>query len=93
MKKGAAIDSVLFSRPGYNALGEPYKPVVQGLGTRKENRPKQIAVGNEKPFKPQSHVKHPVKSSYSHMTDYVEIQKNFRSDENPREVISAPRNI
>ena len=27
------------------------------------------------------------------MTDYVEIQKNFKSDENPREVLIGPRNI
>lgn len=41
VQKGAAIDRCLFSKPGYNALGEPYKPPITGLG-RKENRSKQI---------------------------------------------------
>ena len=27
------------------------------------------------------------------MTDFVEIKKNFKSDENPREVLIGPRNI
>ena len=60
---------------------------------RKENRARQIEVGNEKPFKPQSRVKHAVKAPYNHMTDFVEIQKNFRNEENPREVDIPPRNI
>ena len=27
------------------------------------------------------------------MTDFVEIQKNYRDEENPREVVIPPRNI
>ena len=92
VKKGPAIDKVLFSRPGYNALGEKYKVPISSLA-RKEDRKKQIECGNEKAFKPQSVVKHPVKSSYTHMTDFVEIQKNFKNAENPREVDIAPSNI
>lgn len=60
---------------------------------RKENRQTQIAAGNEKPFKPQSHVKYPVTAAYDHMKEYEHVQKNFRSDENPREVITSPRNL
>ncbi len=70
VKKGAAIDSVLFSRPGYNAEGDKYQQRGNML-ERKENRARQIENGNEKPFKPQSRVKHAVKSAYEHMTDFV----------------------
>ena len=93
VKKGAAIDSVLFSKPGVNALGDPYVQRYGSVLDRKENRARQIECGNEKPFKPQSHVKHPVKASYIHMTDFVEIQKNYKDEENPRDVVIPPRNI
>lgn len=77
VQKGAAIDRCLFTKPGYNALGEPFKPPIRGLA-RKEDRAKQIAEGHEKPFKPQSNVKERYsRSSYAHMTDFVEIKKNF----------------
>ena len=92
MKKGPSIDAVLFSKPGYVACGDPYKQ-TGNLLSRKENRQRQVECGNEKPFKPQSRVRHPVKAAYEHMTDFVEIQKNFRSEENPRDVIIAPPNI
>ena len=32
-------------------------------------------------------------ASYGHMTDFVEIKKNFRSEEAPHEVIIEPPNI
>ncbi len=60
---------------------------------RKEDRKHQVEMGNELPFKPAKHVKHPVKASYDHMQDFVEVKKNFRSEENPREVIIGPRNF
>ena len=56
VKKGASIDKVLFSKPGYNCLGDQYKQPISSL-TRKEDRETQIAVGNEKRFKHQSKVK------------------------------------
>jgi len=42
VKKGAAIDKVLFAAPGYNAVGEPYQPVTFNL-VRKENRAYQFS--------------------------------------------------
>ena len=88
VKKGAAIDKVLFMKPTYNALGDQYKKPIACL-TRSEDRTAQIAAGNEKRFKHQSRVKERYyKAAYEHKTDFVEIQKNFRSEENPREVIS-----
>ncbi len=92
VKKGPAIDKVMFGVKSYNAVGDPYVP-REGNVARKENRARQIEVGNEKPFKPQSMVKVKVKSAYEHMTDFTEIQKNFRSEENPREVLTMPPNI
>ena len=93
VKKGAAIDKVLFSKPGYTALGDPYIQTSNPIG-RVENRATQIANGNEKPFRPQTNVKERIyRASYEHMTDYVDIQKNYRSDENPREVVTMPPNI
>ena len=93
VKKGPSIDKVLFVAPGYNAVGEPYKRPQFSL-TRKENREIQIAAGNEKPFKPQSHVKKRLyTASYGHMSDFVEIKKNYRSEENPSDVIIEPPNI
>lgn len=83
----------MFSKPGYTSVGDPYIQVYGQILERKETRSVQIEAGNEKPFKPQSQVKHPVKSAYEHMTDFVEIQKNYRDDENPRDVMIAPRNI
>ena len=41
VKKGPGIDKVLFSVPGYNAVGEPYKPANFNL-VRKEDRAYQI---------------------------------------------------
>ena len=93
VKKGASIDKVLFSAPGYNAVGDKYQPANFSL-IRKEDRQTQITNGNEKPFKPAEKTKQrPYIASYEHMTDYLEKQKNFRSEENPREVITMPPNI
>lgn len=38
-------------------------------------------------------MKHPVKSSYPHMTDFIYIEKNYKNEENPRDVVIPPRNI
>ena len=71
-KKGASIDKVLFSAPGYNAVGDKYQPANFSL-TRKEDRAQQIKNGNEKPFKPCESVKQkPYVAPYEHMTDYLE---------------------
>ena len=72
VKKGAAIDKVLFSRPGYIAVGDKYVPPNFSM-TRKENRGTQIQNGNEKPFKHAEKVKQRLYiASYEHMTDYLE---------------------
>jgi hypothetical protein len=60
---------------------------------RKEDRAHQIECGNEKAFRPTKHVRQPTNSTYTHMQDFVEVKKNFRSTENPREVMIGARNI
>ena len=74
VKKGAAIDSVLFTKPGYVAVGDPYIQRSNMLA-RKENRETQIKNGNEKPFKPVSARMQfkKYKADFEHMTDFVEI--------------------
>lgn len=59
---------------------------------RKEDRARQIEVGNEKAFRPAKHVKHPVKSAYEHMKDFEHVQKNHRDPENG-DVITKPPNV
>lgn len=91
VKKGK-VDSVVFSKPTYNAIGDPFKEAAQAM-LRKQNREQEIKVGNEKPFRLPSHVRQPTNASYPHMQDFVEVKKNFKSEENPREVMIGPRNF
>ena len=84
---------MLFLKPSYNCLGDEFKPAIRQI-EKKEDRNQQIAAGNEKRFKSQSRVKERYyRAAYEHKSDYTHIQKNFRSEENPREVISDPPNI
>ena len=91
VKKGN-IESVLFAKPSYNAIGDPFKEAAQTM-LRREDREAQIKAGNDKRFKPARAVRQPVVSAYEHMQDFIQVEKNFRSDENPREVVTAPRNF
>ena len=60
---------------------------------RVENRGRQIEVGNEKPFRPTKHVRQPTNATYEHMKDFEQLEKNFRDEENPRDVVIGPRNM
>ena len=90
MKKGN-VDSVLFNRPTYTTIGDPFKEAAMAM-VRKEDRQHQIAVGNEKAFRPAKHVRHPVTAAYEHMKDYEHVQKQCRDPET-KEVYSKPRNM
>ena len=90
-KKGKQ-DSILFSKASYNALGDPFKEAALTM-VRKEDRAQQIAVGNEKPFRPAKHVRQPTNAAFEHMQDFVHIQKDFRDPENSRDVLIQPRNF
>ena len=59
-------------KASYNAIGDPFKAAATTM-LRKEDRKRQIEVGNEKPFKPGKHVKHPVKAAYGHMKEYDQL--------------------
>lgn len=92
-QKGAAIDRCLFSKPTYNALGEPYKGDSKGLN-RKDDKSAILAAGHELAFKPAKQVREKYyKASFEHMQDRTHIQKNFKSEENPRDVMIGPANI
>ena len=61
--------------------------------TRKVDLDKVAAAGHELQFKPARHVKMPTNASYEHMQEITHIQKNFKMDDNPRDVVTAPRNF
>ena len=91
MKKGKN-DEALFMRPSYTAIGNPFKEAARTL-VRKEDRNRQIEVGNEKAFRPTKHIRQPTNSAYPHMKDYEQVVKNFRDAEDNGAVIIGPRNI
>lgn len=50
-----------------------------------------LKAGHDKMFMPAKTVKEPVKASYAHETDRVEIKKNFKDEEG--NVMTGPRNF
>jgi hypothetical protein len=55
-QKGAAIDRCLFSKPTYNAIGEPFKEAGKAM-MRKENNEAMLKAGHERAFRPAKHVR------------------------------------
>lgn len=90
MKKGHG-DKILFMKATYNAIGDPFKMAAASM-LRKQDRTREIEVGNEKPFRPIKHVRQPTNATYPHMKEYELLQKNYRDDENG-EVKIMPKNI
>jgi len=90
MKKGHG-DKILFMKATYNAIGDPFKAAATTM-LRKEDRTRQIEVGNEKAFRPTKHVRQPTNATYDHMKDFEHVQKNFR-DEEDGSVKIMPKNI
>ena len=91
--KRGKVDGNLFGRNTYNGIGDPFKEAALTI-VRKEDREQQIAVGNEKAFRPAKHVRHDgYHASYGHMQEYEHIDKNFRDPENNNEVMIPPRNF
>lgn len=91
LKKGKT-DEALFSRPGYVTQGNPFREAARTL-VRREDRSRQIEVGNEKAFRPAKHVRQPTNAAFQHMKDYEQIEKNYRDAEDNGAVIIGPRNI
>ena len=73
VKKGH-IDSVLFSKPDYVSIGDPFKE-ANGIPMRKPIKESYKEVGHEMNFKPAKTVQRKVKADFDHMSDYVEVKK------------------
>ena len=94
VKKGPAIDSTLFGKkPTYNACGEPFQEAAKAMDMRKVDKDKIAAAGHEVQFKPAKHVRQPTNAAYEHKQEINHIQKNYKSEENPRDIMIAPRNF
>lgn len=91
VKKGAAIDSVLFSKAAFTSIDDPYK--AHGNITARVQRNDLIeAAGHERVFRPAKTFREDkFKLPYTHMTDRVPFTKNFK-DENG-DIVTAPRNV
>jgi hypothetical protein len=91
IKKGKT-DKVLFSKPSYISKDDPFKDAAMRM-VRGDNDPEAYKkAGHDKPFVPAKVVKEKVKAAYEHVSDAVEIKKNFRSDEGG-DVIIGPKNF
>lgn len=60
---------------------------------RKDDPEAVLKAGHERAFKPAKHIRQPTNATYKHMQDTTHIQKNYRCEENPRDVVTAPPNI
>ena len=98
MKKGAN-DKQLFSKPSYNAIGDPFKMAALGI-TRTSKKDGHIAAGHDKNFVTAKLVNginggqansHNIKPSYPYMPLGPGPKKNFRDEEG--DVKIAPKNI
>lgn len=92
VKKGPSIDKVLFSAPSYNAIGEPFKEASK-MNVGLKNHVDLERAGHERAFRPAKQVRQPDNASYEHQQDRVHKMKNFRSEENPRDILVGPANI
>jgi hypothetical protein len=91
MKKGA-IDSVLFSKPGYTSIGDPYQ-VPKVAGKRIFEHRTFTKGGHEIDFKPAKTVFERVARNIRY--PYVpegEVKKTIKKDEEGK-VITGPRNF
>lgn len=91
VKKGPSIDKVLFSAPTYNCIGEPFKEAGKQIGLK--NHVDLAKAGHERAFRPAKNVRQPDNAAFEHMQDRLHKMKNFRSDENPRDINIGPPNI
>lgn len=88
-KKGN-IDSVLFSKPNYISIGDPYKPPGK-VPMRDSKRDGFREGGHEVNFKPAKTVQRKVKADFQHMTDHREVSKCRKGPDGS--VITEPRNF
>lgn len=91
MRKGYA-DDVLFSKPGYNCLKDPYRPMTE-KGQRTMVKDSYLIGKHEVDFKPAKVVHEKVpKAPYAYIPQGDDkAKKNYRDQEGA--VITAPRNF
>ena len=89
VKKGS-VDSVLFSKPSYVCLGDPFKEAARvPMRTLKKDGFK--TGGHELNFKPAKSVGLIVGAAFEHITDFKEVKKNFKGADGA--VIIGPTNF
>ena len=89
--KQGKTDSVLFSKPSYVSVEDPYKPQLEKV-MRTSDPEGHKKAGHDIVFKPAKVVRDkPYKASYEHMNDRVDVKKNYRDADGA--VISGPKNF
>ena len=89
VKKGG-VDSVLFSKPGYNSIGEPYIDPGK-FSLRASPKDGHIKAGHDKAFMPAKDTMRRVKSEFEFMPGGQRPKPSLRAAAG--EVITAPRNF
>jgi len=91
VKKGHS-DKVLFSKPSYVSVENPYSEPVEKV-LRSADPKGHSKAGHDAIFKPAKNVrdKSDYKSAYVHMVDRVDVKKNFRDADGA--VIKGPTNF
>jgi hypothetical protein len=88
-KKGN-IDSVLFSKPDYVSIGDPFKEAAR-VPMREIKKDGYKEGGHEQNFKPAKSVQRKIRADFEHMTDFKEVSKNRKGPDGA--VITEPRNF
>jgi hypothetical protein len=83
-------DDVLFSKPSYVAVGDPFKP-PQAVPMRTTKKDGFKEAGHEMNFKPAKTVQRKVKADFEHKTDFVEVKKKIKNEDGS--VPTEPRNF
>jgi len=80
---------VLFSKPNYNCLGDPFKEAARvPMRSVKKNGFKDA--GHDMNFKPAKTVGVKIGPVFEHLNDYKEVKKNYKG---PDGVIIGPTNF
>jgi hypothetical protein len=88
VKKGA-IDSVLFSNPGYVSQGDPFKEAAKApMRSNKKDGHKEA--GHDLNFKPAKSVVKKIGADFEHLTEHNDVKKNYKG---PDGVIIGPTNF
>ena len=84
IKKGHT-DNILFSKPSYTSVEDPYNDKKLQMREAKKDGYKAVS---DLPFKPAKTVPNPVKATFEYMEQDKNIKKNFKG---PDGVITGPK--